>query len=333
MIVKILLTGFEAFGDVEENPSQVIVEQMAHAHHLPEHIDLICEILPVEYEASGKRIRELIDDHQPDAVVMTGVAASRDKISVEFWARNVITAQSPDNSGMIFDNHPINPDESIKHFLPSTLPASSMYYQLRHDDIPAEMSNNAGGYVCNYVFYSAVNYIKRKHLNNMMAGFIHIPTFDAISKVDMLKAYHLILRKVSSAQPQKHLDSSFYMNPDVEHELQQLLNKLPNNPAWCALVTVDGLLAGNVGKKINQDRVSAMVAASVALTDRISDELKNGGFTYHIVGGEKGVFYVFLLNESYLLGINWEEETSLSSIYLASKALPNAIQPILKLLA
>ena len=70
--MKILLTGFNAFGTVKVNPSQLIVEHFAA--NPPDGIDLITEVLPTEFEAAGNRIRALIRQHLPDAVLCLGVA-------------------------------------------------------------------------------------------------------------------------------------------------------------------------------------------------------------------------------------------------------------------
>ena len=328
--MKILLTGFEAFGDVEENPTQVIVEHLAKSNNLPNHVKLICEILPVEYEASGRCIRELIETHKPDAVIMTGVAASRQKINVEFWARNHRTAKIPDNSGVLLQDQPVNPAFPIEHFLPSTLPVFSIYSYLNNQGIPVERSNNAGGYICNNVFYCAVEYLAKTGQDNVLAGFVHIPTFEAISKTDMLRAYHMILDKVASTKPMKNLDAHLYMNPTVERELQSLFDKLPDNPSFCSLVSVDGYLFGSVGKQVDTDKLTNMVITTDRLAERVASETLHKVFDCTVMCGEQGTFFVLTLSDNYILVINWDDATSLSTPYMTSKLFPQALQPLLK---
>ena len=55
--MKILLTGFEAFGNLRANPSQQIVERMAERARQQGIPDLYPEILPTEYAGAGRRIR------------------------------------------------------------------------------------------------------------------------------------------------------------------------------------------------------------------------------------------------------------------------------------
>ncbi len=330
--MKILLTGFEAFGDVKENPTQVIVEEFATLSNPIEEVDLICEVIPVEYDLSGQRIRELIDKHQPDAVVMTGVAAGRQKINVEFWARNNRTATIPDNSGVLLKDMPINSDESIEHFLPSTLPVSKLHYALKNADIPVERSNNAGGYICNNIFYSAVEYLQQCGSDDVLAGFIHIPTFEAIDKDTMTEAYNVILRKVAESKPMQQLEAHLYMNPAIERVLQTILEKLPDNASWIGLFTTDGLNLGYAGELWEIDRASVMTAAIEALSQRVSEEINHSLFSSTVVSAEKGIYFVVELSELYTLAINWSNATSLGTPYMASKAFPQLLQPLRDLL-
>lgn len=332
--MKILLTGFEAFGSVDENPSQVIVEEFAKSVAVDnlDYADLVCEILPVEYELSKQRICELIDQHKPDAVVMTGVAASRKKINVEFWARNIRSAKIPDNSGVLLKDAPIDSDHPIEHFLPSTLPVATIYLALNRQEIPVERSNNAGGYICNNVFYCAVDHLKKIGRDDLLVGFIHIPLFDAIPREDMLKAYHVILENVAKSKPTKHLDTHMYMNPTIERELQTLFKKFPDNPSWCSLVSVDGYLVGHIGKPVDLDHVVHMAVATDRMAERVASQTLGSVYDYTIMGGLDGIFFVITLNDEYILAINWDKATSLSTPYTASKMFPQILQPLIKAL-
>ena len=90
---RILLTGFGPFGQSTFNPTIGAVESLA------ERSDVITAILPVEYRAATRRIRELIHDHAPDAIVSLGLAEPRSTLSVERVAINLAEARIPDNSG------------------------------------------------------------------------------------------------------------------------------------------------------------------------------------------------------------------------------------------
>jgi|GEM_PF-227273 len=336
--MKILLTGFEAFGDVEENPTQVIVERFAKQADTIDYAELVCEIIPVEYELSGQRIRELIDRHQPDAVVMTGVAARRKKINIEFWARNVRTASIPDNSGVLLDNQPINPDEPIEHFLPATLPVFSLYSKLNNAGIPVERSNNAGGYICNNIFYSAVDYLMQGGRDDVLAGFVHIPTFDAIDKETMMQAYKVILQEVTQTKTTKHRQAHMYMSPAIEKQLNILLEKLPDNPVWCTLMDNDTYSVGHVGEKVDMSRQDSLGISfnnsNKMVASAFHGNRSRGEFSYAVVGSNNGsVTLLVWITEVHFLIINWRENASLGTVYMASKAFLQLLQPLRELLS
>lgn len=56
----------------------------------------------------------------------------------------------------------------------SSLPLERMYKTLKERNIPVALSDNAGRYVCNYVYYLAYHQLKILE-NNSRAGFIHVP--------------------------------------------------------------------------------------------------------------------------------------------------------------
>jgi pyroglutamyl-peptidase len=56
----------------------------------------------------------------------------------------------------------------------STLPLDRIYRSLKDRNIPVTISDNAGRYVCNYVFYLACHQIKLLE-NSGKTGFIHVP--------------------------------------------------------------------------------------------------------------------------------------------------------------
>ncbi|MGE3913220.1 MAG: hypothetical protein AB7K36_27930 [Chloroflexota bacterium] len=170
--MTILVTGFEPFGGVATNPSQRIVEALTGNGAARHGVALVTEILPTEYEAAGRRIVGLIREIQPTAVLSLGLAASAAAVRLERVALNLNDAVRPDNAGDLATGRPIQPDGPIGYW--STLPLDRMLAALRERDIPAIISNHAGAYVCNHVFYTARHEVERLG-NGMAAGFVHVP--------------------------------------------------------------------------------------------------------------------------------------------------------------
>ena len=67
----------------------------------------------------------------------------------------------------------INPQRPAAYF--STLPLRQLLLCLQNAGVPAEISNSAGTYVCNYVMYRLLDFLALE-ATSVPAGFIHIPT-------------------------------------------------------------------------------------------------------------------------------------------------------------
>jgi len=165
----ILLTGFEPFDGQPTNPSWDAASAL-HGKRIAGH-RVVSRRLPVTFGASLKVLRAAIREVSPALVVCVGLAAGRAHISLERIAINVDDARIPDGNG----SQPV--DEAIVAGGPAayfaTLPIKSMLAGLRAAGFPTEVSQTAGTYVCNHVFYGLMHAL-RKH-RKVRAGFIHIP--------------------------------------------------------------------------------------------------------------------------------------------------------------
>ncbi len=170
--MRILLTGFEPFGEFQANPSQAIVEQLAAGQDAERGYDLCTAILPVAYGESGKRIQALLAETRPDAVLLLGVAGKRSSISLERVALNLDEAPKPDNRGEMAAGTPILPDGPVGYW--STLPLERLRAVLAEHGIPVAMSHDAGAYLCNHVFYVARHTLESEG-RPIPCGFIHVP--------------------------------------------------------------------------------------------------------------------------------------------------------------
>lgn len=167
---KLLLTAFEPFGGKTLNPTLTIVKAIAGMRF--EHVDIKILALPVACFAAVALTLKRIDQFQPDIVIMLGEAGGRANITPERVAINWDDFPITDNSGHQLQGQPIIKSAPVGYF--STLPIDDMVTQLKQANIPAEISNTAGLFVCNRLFYSVLHYIDQQHLA-VMAGFIHVP--------------------------------------------------------------------------------------------------------------------------------------------------------------
>lgn len=161
---RILLTGFEPFHKASLNPTEEIVNQI-------EHPALIAKVvLPVVFGESSNLICALIDEYQPDVVVSLGQAEGRTDISIERVAINLDDARIPDNAGKTPINQPIIVGGPAAYL--STLPIRELVTTLNSSGIKASISNSAGTFVCNHLFYAMQHHLAEKE---MQSGFIHTP--------------------------------------------------------------------------------------------------------------------------------------------------------------
>ena len=163
---KILITGFEAFGNSTLNPSAEIVLALSGER-------IMTAILPVVFGKSAQMLRGLIDEYDPDFVLCLGQAEGRKALTLERVAINLEDTRIADNSGIIVTERPVNKEGPDAYF--STLPIKLMTEAINAAGVPSTISLNAGTFVCNHVFYSLQDYVKA---TSIKSGFMHVPLMD-----------------------------------------------------------------------------------------------------------------------------------------------------------
>lgn len=170
-MATILLTGFAPFNQETANPSWQAVKQFEGKTSSDGSRIQVAE-LPCEFGRATEVLLDLVQQHQADIVICVGQAGGRSEISVERVAINVDDARIPDNAGQQPIDEAIEINGENAYF--STLPIKAIVHELKQAGIPAHVSQSAGTYVCNHVFYGLMHYAQR-HPHVKRAGFIHIP--------------------------------------------------------------------------------------------------------------------------------------------------------------
>ena len=165
--MKVLLTGFEPFGNATSNPSGEIVKQISGQN-------IITAILPVAYTQSAELLLTLISEHNPDVVICLGQAEGRKEITPERVAINLDDARLADNQGVLRNDVKIVEDGPDAYF--TTLPVKEIVEKIKSHGIPASVSLSAGAFLCNHVFYVVQ---KRFVGTKVRSGFIHVPLMDS----------------------------------------------------------------------------------------------------------------------------------------------------------
>lgn len=165
----ILLMGFEPFDQDPVNPSWEAVHQL-DGMRLGEDVQIVARRLPCAFALVEECLAELIAQVRPAMVIATGLGPGRSSISMERVAINVNDARIPDNLGEQPIDTPVVIDGPVAYF--STLPIKAMVKALREAGVPAAVSQTAGTFVCNQVFYLLQHALAG---TGVRSGFIHVP--------------------------------------------------------------------------------------------------------------------------------------------------------------
>jgi pyroglutamyl-peptidase len=193
----LLLTGFEPFYKWDTNPSWEIAQALDGA--TLSGIDVVARRLPVDWEYSWPALLQAIEETRPRWVLMLGQASNRPHLSVEARGCNTCVPR-PDNAGRLPASELIEADGP--GHLASTLPVESIVAAIRDLGLPVQISEDAGGYLCNYALYKALAWASSTPAGPDI-GFIHVPNLPGadpeipgMSIEDMIAAVHSAIETV-----------------------------------------------------------------------------------------------------------------------------------------
>ena len=170
MKLNVLLTGFEPFGGSHVNPSieacRKLEGETVNGHRV------MVEMIPLRYDEVGPSLLEALERHMPSAVICTGQSGAA-TINLDRVAINVADARIPYNCGTQPVDKLIVEDGPVAHW--SRLPLRRILKALRDSGIPSVISNSAGTFGCNHIFYELMHYLEEEELD-IPAGFIHVPS-------------------------------------------------------------------------------------------------------------------------------------------------------------
>ncbi|WP_342114363.1 pyroglutamyl-peptidase I [Pseudoduganella sp. OTU4001] len=165
----VLLTGFEPFNKEPINPAWEAVRALDGWQEGGSRV--IARQLPCVFGDANAAMSALLDELQPALVIAVGQAGGRVDLSVERVAINVDDAPIKDNADQQLVDAPIVPGGPAAYF--STLPIKAIVAALRAAGLPASVSQTAGTFVCNHVFYGLMHALAAR--TDVRGGFIHIP--------------------------------------------------------------------------------------------------------------------------------------------------------------
>lgn len=168
---KIILTGFEPFGGSEVNPSMLACQSLDKKKI--EGYEIKAIEIPLHYNEIKQIIESVLIKEKPQIVICTG-QSPRSVISLERIAINIASLEK---SAYCCGTKPIDEilDTNGREGYFSTLPIRKIKDCLEENKIPCEISNSAGTFGCNQIFYHLMHFINNNEIN-IPAGFIHVPS-------------------------------------------------------------------------------------------------------------------------------------------------------------
>jgi pyroglutamyl-peptidase len=168
----VLLTGFDPFGGQAVNPSWLAVKAL-HGRQVLGH-RIVAAQVPTVFGESLRALTALLHGHQPALAIGVGQAGGRAAISLERVAINVNDAPIADNAGAQPVDTPVQAGAPAAYF--TGLPIKAMHAALRAEGIAVEVSQTAGTFVCNHLFYGLMHTLATQAaLRHTRGGFIHVP--------------------------------------------------------------------------------------------------------------------------------------------------------------
>lgn len=155
----LLLTYFEPFGEADTNISQQVAERI-------EAEGVFKLLLPVRFKCSPEVLMEAIEHYQPTFILSLGQCSEGKKIRLERFAMNLMDSEKGDNDGYAPIEETINPNAPLA--LQTGLNIKHLQTECINAGFPTIISNTAGLYVCNRIYWEALHYTTK-------ALFVHIP--------------------------------------------------------------------------------------------------------------------------------------------------------------
>jgi pyroglutamyl-peptidase len=171
-LFTVLLTGFGPFPGAPTNPSAVLPARLAGRRRpaLAE-VKRIAHVFRTSYSAVDRDMPALLKRVRPDVVLLFGVATRTNHLRIETRARNGRSMLFADVDG----HHPAQ--SMIAIGAPAALaghaPHAMLRAAVRARRLPAQLSHNAGRYLCNFAYWRA---LAATHGGRApLVQFVHVP--------------------------------------------------------------------------------------------------------------------------------------------------------------
>lgn len=214
--IKFHLTGFKKFHNVPDNPTETLVKRtMEYMRNNPMPFGATiesCTVLETVGAGALEHLLSLLDDAlnrddihtvgtpgQGSSIVWIhlGVNSGTTGLAIEQRAVNEATFRCPDEMGWQPDGLPIvEEDGDITHVRETKFPVSKIAGNLLKQGFDVVISNDAGRFVCNYVYYHSLRHAAKHGTRSL---FVHVPPFSKISEEKQMELICALLKFLASS--------------------------------------------------------------------------------------------------------------------------------------
>jgi pyroglutamyl-peptidase len=161
--MKILVTGFKPFLGHDQNPSERLSVNLAEVYSQVESL-----ILPTEFGRAFEILSQHLSLNSYNYILLLGQAAGRHRISIEKIALNWVETSNRDEAGVKPAIGPLVAGADLA--LMTRFPVDDIYQKMIALQMPVHISFSAGTYVCNEVYYRAI-----ERYSESKIVFLHVP--------------------------------------------------------------------------------------------------------------------------------------------------------------
>ena len=175
MTRTLLVTGFGPFPGVAVNPTQALA--LALDGRSVNGAAVCARVLDVSFARAAQQLAQAVLATQPVALLHLGVAAGSTEIRLEGHAVNRIAADRPDIDGASPSDPRIDPHQPLDAALAPWLDLPSLADRLNRRGLPAQISDDAGRYVCNALYFASLA-AQSQAVVPRPCLFVHVPLID-----------------------------------------------------------------------------------------------------------------------------------------------------------
>ncbi|WP_146604332.1 pyroglutamyl-peptidase I [Rhodoplanes roseus] len=187
-MTTILITGFGRFPGAPFNPTSGLVRDLIRRRRPAlAGVRLVGHVFATRWDAVDRELPDLLEREKPDVVVLLGVATRADRVRLELVARNRRTVLLPDAGGARAPAMRI--EAGAPFFVRGRYPVARLRAGLRQAGIDPALSRNAGGYLCNYAYWRALESASRPSGPTLVV-FVHVPPLHRLARTSPRSSRH-----------------------------------------------------------------------------------------------------------------------------------------------